>query len=1120
MSSLQAGRAWHSEPPPRPSQRNADSAHAGDTNDPPEDLWWHQEYMEHVMQRPGPGCLPARAATEIHGTFHKLYRVTVTPPCFPPINPQPVGSLQLSPPFRWSGSSAGPSTSSVGLAEHRPPSESEVRYLIPHPYVQFCRRDMAWVYHQAKSSMYLPQLVPNSGTLPSEVVRRANPTCVEVDETGIRDMSFPSSKAKTHHFHHYPKSVKGSSINPPFVRRKIDLETAAAVKRRKTSSPSSSSRHRAKATSAPTSESTEILLDLWRYIRDREAEPTSRPSKEESVIYALETVLRIIENFLFKLDNRMIKVGPNLIRKIGWTAATQEFLAFLGFQHLPVLVTETESHPEGRLNPPKLAAGSPENDMSRAKLLQSWLELSIITQHYRKKHDRALQGYDAPHRMWVSIGNTFDETRRQIGAHETQIRQMPLAQSQLIHQQARVFWDGLGTTPETHSSEVVKFAYRRQTHCDPKNTPYYFSLLKGLSVWATRIQNSSAEGLQILVIQEESRGRWSTDDLSRAAMMLGFMSEEDIATGNEIQLPPTFREDLRDAWLTRVKEVNTELSENRINRQMAEDRKRDLKECFRILAEHSRLPELVQGFRDNMRIYGNGMVDVQDAYNTLEVRKELDEDMIITIFNMRVEDKPNFRERMLSALLVIGEDRNSSRLKNLALTGTDYRAPGPKPSRRDRPRSHTQYLNPRPDTLIVSPAVSSTTADELSITHSEPNEITALLPPDSASQQGRLQPPLYMATGHSSPSPALVVSHRSTYPSTPLTPPPIPLRPPQHSTWPFRIAFVTLIFLAFLSTALLVATVLNICLPRLIAGYLPTHRGSRVLPFWFTGIATWLSLSTLILFWTPSRATRISLRISLAIAFFDLIVLSTVPEFIHRESALTVLTCALAIGVIAICLLSNKLVQNVEEEQGKTIKNRARNPHRTEWRAEILSLTEGQEPCTKQPLTFFTTTMSFLLAFSANIILVLLTVDLPVRTYDATRSLPFKNSQLKIIRPPESSHTFRVHLACAGPNTVHQLNNSAYADALKPGSLHQVPTILYEAPSKVSGTEGAEWLLNMRDRGEVGRVCLWDRPGYGFSDTSPDAEIGAIEDALWQALENNGEKGPYLLVAEGYGGYV
>ncbi|KAG9025179.1 hypothetical protein FS837_005061, partial [Tulasnella sp. UAMH 9824] len=411
-------------------------------------------------------------------------------------------------------------------------------------------------------------------------------------------------------------------------------------------------------------------------------------------------------------------------------------------------------------------------------------------------------------------------------------------------------------------------------------------------------------------------------------------------------------------------------------------------------------------------------------------------------------------------------------------------------------------------------------ADTSSLAHSEPNEVTALLPPDSASQRGGSKPPSYTATGHPPPSPALSFSRRSTHQPTPIPPRPIPLRRSPYSTWPIRLTLVSLIFFAFLSTAVLVVTVLNIWLPRSIAPYLPTHRGSRVLPLWFAGIATWLSLSTLTLFWTPSRATRISLKISLGVAFVDLIVLSTIPEFLHRESVLTILTCTLAIGVIGICLISNNLIQEAKEEEGKIIENRARNLREAERRAEILFLAEEQNYWLKQLWRAFKITISFLLVFFTSIILILVTINLLIRTYDSTYPLPFKNSHLHKIRPLDASYTFRVHLACTGPNTLHQPNNSAYSDALKPGPLHRVPTILYESPSKVSGTEGAEWLLDMRDRGDVGRVCLWDRPGYGFSDSSPDAEIGAIEEALWQALEKNGEKGPFLLVGEGYGGLL
>lgn len=111
-----------------------------------------------------------------------------------------------------------------------------------------------------------------------------------------------------------------------------------------------------------------------------------------------------------------------------------------------------------------------------------------------------------------------------------------------------------------------------------------------------------------------------------------------------------------------------------------------------------------------------------------------------------------------------------------------------------------------------------------------------------------------------------------------------------------------------------------------------------------------------------------------------------------------------------------------------------------------------------------------------------------IRTYDSTYPLPFKNSQLFKIRLADSSHTFRVHLSCTGPNTLRPPNGTVAgptaSESFKPGRVRRVPTILYESPSKVSGTEGADWLLDMRDRGEVGRVCIWDRPGYVIGDRS------------------------------------
>lgn len=148
------------------------------------------------------------------------------------------------------------------------------------------------------------------------------------------------------------------------------------------------------------------------------------------------------------------------------------------------------------------------------------------------------------------------------------------------------------------------------------------------------------------------------------------------------------------------------------------------------------------------------------------------------------------------------------------------------------------------------------------------------------------------------------------------------------------------------------------------------------------------------LFWTPSRATRISLLASAFLASFDLILLSLVPQLVHQESLLTFLSCLLALAVIALCLLSNRLVEEAKEEevrapflsghtrilmhiiQGRIVENRARNLREAERRAELLLVAEEGNYWVHQIWGVAKRILLWLLVFSTTIVLCVSLIDI------------------------------------------------------------------------------------------------------------------------------------------------
>ncbi|KAI5962969.1 uncharacterized protein KGF55_002761 [Candida pseudojiufengensis] len=105
---------------------------------------------------------------------------------------------------------------------------------------------------------------------------------------------------------------------------------------------------------------------------------------------------------------------------------------------------------------------------------------------------------------------------------------------------------------------------------------------------------------------------------------------------------------------------------------------------------------------------------------------------------------------------------------------------------------------------------------------------------------------------------------------------------------------------------------------------------------------------------------------------------------------------------------------------------------------------------------------------------------------------------------PVDNGQFNVHLACFGD--VHSKDIDQ-------------PIVLVEGGQTTSSEVFAEWIEELYHLNKVERYCIWDRPGYAFSESSPPpASIGIITDYLTDALEQEGIEGPFAVVGFDIGG--
>lgn len=211
---------------------------------------------------------------------------------------------------------------------------------------------------------------------------------------------------------------------------------------------------------------------------------------------------------------------------------------------------------------------------------------------------------------------------------------------------------------------------------------------------------------------------------------------------------------------------------------------------------------------------------------------------------------------------------------------------------------------------------------------------------------------------------------------------------------------------------------------------------------------------SLVFFANPSKGDRAVAAAIAAVVCFDFFLVVCASKT-RRDEGWVGVACLLWAAVCAVWIVvTDKVVEWAKHEEEE----------------RILGYIQTRRTLNEWFQTFTSLCLLVLLLLSCF----LLSLTLILRAHDAT--LPPPGDKVWI-----AQHTYQVHVRC-------------YGDA------NDLPTVLVEGgenPVQV----GMAWIDSMQAKGEVGRVCYWDRPGFGWSDNAPSPmSAGNAADALSKLL--------------------
>ncbi|KAI9813536.1 MAG: ubiquitin-specific protease ubp2 [Thelocarpon impressellum] len=262
------------------------------------------------------------------------------------------------------------------------------------------------------------------------------------------------------------------------------------------------------------------------------------------------------------------------------------------------------------------------------------------------------------------------------------------------------FHAGLGALPD-FSDALLVFAYERQRICDPDNRPYYFDCLQELE------KQRGSEALQTKVALMESAGEISASDILKAYQYFQIsptqkdMDDEYIigcyqsrASAAPLQVESA-RQQLRVIGIARQSAAVQSVASNRISTYEealiwlgAEEATNDdyiitllrfkLEESSADLPLLRRAASLIADKRNSLAVRhwsdsanaGPEEMDVGHAYRRLGIEdRTLEDEMIVTTYEIRASEAPAQIEDLRAALTAIGKEKNSQRISAYLQTG-------------------------------------------------------------------------------------------------------------------------------------------------------------------------------------------------------------------------------------------------------------------------------------------------------------------------------------------------------------------------------------------------------------------------------------------------------------------